>query len=95
MQKIRDELLGEVGPKDQAEFLELVTRYLGDNIAGVIEGLDESIDQLEADIGVSGAPGAHGELGSLRRKTAYLRRFLSPQREVLDVRTSLLTAPKV
>ena len=84
MQKIRDELLGGIGPKDQAEFLELVTRYLGNNIAGVIESLDESIDQLEETIGVSGASGLHSDLGSLRRKTAYLRRFLAPQREALD-----------
>ena len=84
IQKIRDELLGGIGPKDQAEFLELAISYLGNNIAGVIEGLDESLDQLEATIGASGAPGLHGELGSLRRKTAYLRRFLAPQREALD-----------
>ena len=62
----------------------MMTRYLGDNIAGIIESLDESIDQLEAAIGAGGASSSHGELGSLRRKTAYLRRFLSPQREALD-----------
>jgi zinc transporter len=84
MQKIRDELLGGIGPKDQAEFLELMTRYLGDNIAGIIDSLDESLDQLEAAIGVGGASSSHGELGSLRRKTAHLRRYLSPQREALD-----------
>jgi len=61
MQKIRDELLGEVGPKDQAKFLELAISYLGDNIADVIEGLDESIDQLEAAVGDSGASGAGSE----------------------------------
>jgi len=54
------------------------------DIAGIIESLDESIDQLEAAIGAGGASSSHGELGSLRRKTAYLRRFLSPQREALD-----------
>ena len=84
MQQIRDELSGGTGPKNQAEFLELMTRYLGDNIAGIIESLDESIDKLEAAIGAGGATSSQGELGSLRRKTAYLRRFLSPQREALD-----------
>ena len=84
VQKIRDELPGGTGPEDQAEFLQLVISYLGDNIAGVIESLDESIDQLEAATEVSGTAGSHGELGSLRRKTAYLRRFLAPQREALD-----------
>ena len=84
IQKIRDELLDGSGPKDQAKFLELMTRYLGDNIAGVIESLDESLDQLEAATGSNRAPGLHSELGGLRRQTAYLRRFLTPQREALD-----------
>lgn len=84
MQKIRDQLLVGTGPKNQAKFLEMMTRYLGDNIAGIIDSLDESLDQLEASIGVGGASSSHGELGNLRRKTAYLRRFLSPQREALD-----------
>ena len=84
IQKIRGELLDGSGPKDQAEFLELMTRYLGDNIAGIIESLDESLDQLELATEANRAPGLHGELGDLRRKTAYLRRFLTPQREALD-----------
>ena len=56
---------------------------------------NETTDQLEAVIGAGGASSSHGELGSLLRKTAYLRRFLSPQREALDVGTSLLTVPRV
>lgn len=84
IQKIRDELLGGTGPKDQAEFLEKAISYLGNNIAGVIESLDESLDKLEASTEPNGAPCLRGQLGGLRRKTAYLRRFLTPQREALD-----------
>jgi len=84
IQKIRDELLGGTGPANQSGFLEKVITYLGDNIAGVIESLDESLDKLEASTEPNGAPCLRGQLGGLRRKTAYLRRFLTPQREALD-----------
>ena len=83
-QKIRDKLLAGTGPKDQAGFLKLLIAYLGDNIAAVIESLDESIDQFEVTTGASASSVSHGELGGLRRKTAYMRRFLAPQREALD-----------
>jgi len=84
IQKIRDELLVGTGPKDQAEFLKLLIAYLGNNIAVVIENLDESIDQFEVTTGARVSSDSQGELGSLRRKTAYMRRFLAPQREALD-----------
>ena len=84
IQKIRDKLQGSIGPKDQAEFLKFLIAYLGDSVAVVIESLDESIDQFEVDMGLNGTPVSHGELGALRRRTAYMRRFLAPQREALD-----------
>ena len=60
IQKIRDELLVCTGPKDQAEFLQLLIAYLGNNIAVVIESLDESIDQFEVTTGVSTSSTSHG-----------------------------------
>ena len=50
----------------------------------MIENLDESIDHFEVTTGARVSSDSQGELGSLRRKTAYMRRFLAPQREALD-----------
>ena len=68
-----------LNPDVQFEDMVLIA-YLGNNIGVVIESLDESIDQFEVATGVSASSASHGELGDLRRKTAYMRRFLAPQR---------------
>ena len=63
IQNIRDDLTIGTGPQDQAEFLQTLITYLGNNIAVVIESLDESIDQFEVTTGVSESSVSYGELG--------------------------------
>ena len=84
MSQIRADLEAGRGPQDVSGFLQALIGYLADNIAGVIEDLDSSIDEFEGRIASGEISGSQGALGGLRRRTAYLRRFLSPQREALE-----------
>jgi len=84
VQQLRDELLAGNGPVSSGDFLVRLIDNLGDRIADVIESIDETIEMAEADQVGNRLQAYRGEFGNLRRKTAHIRRYLSPQREALD-----------
>ena len=84
VQQIQEELLAGNGPVSPGDFLTRLVDNLGDRIADVIENIDESIEVAEANQANSRQQNYRGEFGNLRRKTAHIRRYLSPQREALD-----------
>ena len=84
VQQIHDELLAGHGPVSPGDFLSRLVNNLNDRIADVIESIDETIERAEVQQASSRLQAYRGEFGNLRRKTAHIRRYLSPQREALD-----------
>jgi len=84
VQQIQEELLAGEGPTGAGDFLTRLVDNLGDRIADVIENIDENIEIAEANQSSNRQQNYRGEFGNLRRKTAHIRRYLSPQREALD-----------
>jgi zinc transporter len=82
--EIREALNRGDGPGAPASFvLELVerlNRYIGEGI----EKIEANIDKAEDEINLSGGLQSRGAFNHLRRQTAHIRRYLSPQREALD-----------
>jgi len=84
VQQIEEELQLGDGPVSSGDFLVRLVDNLGDHIADVIENIDENIEIAEANLSGDRQQNYRGEFGNLRRKTAHIRRYLSPQREALD-----------
>jgi zinc transporter len=80
------------GPETPALFvLELIDR-LNRFIGEAIEQIESGIDQAEDDINLSKGVKSSSAFNQLRRRTAQIRRYLSPQREALD-RLSRISDP--
>jgi magnesium transporter len=72
-------------PERGAEYL---LYKLADELAAdympVVEGMDESIDQIEDQIFDNPGPSLLGQIFTLKRALLHLRRIIMPQREVLN-----------
>jgi zinc transporter len=82
--EIRQEIERGEGPSTPTGLLlELIDRlnlYIG---VGT-EQIENNIDQAEESISMAGGTAQSSAFNRLRRQTAYIRRYLSPQREALD-----------
>lgn len=84
LREIRESIDQGVGPTSPAQFvLELVDR-LNHFISQAIEQIEEQIDQAEDTASVDRSLSRNSAFNQLRRQTAQIRRYLSPQREALD-----------
>jgi zinc transporter len=84
VQQIQEDLQAGNGPLGSGDFMVRLIENLGDRMADVIEAIDTSIEEAEINQASGELEKYRGEFGSLRRKTAHFRRYLSPQREALD-----------
>jgi zinc transporter len=84
LQQIQEEVRAGNGPVSSGDFLARLIDKLGDRIGEVVENIDETIELAEAQQESNRLMTYRGEFGMLRRKTAHVRRYLSPQREALD-----------
>ncbi|MDH3977432.1 MAG: zinc transporter ZntB [Gammaproteobacteria bacterium] len=80
------------GPRSSEALLFMLVKSLGERIEYVVEGLDESIEQLEVDIETGQQKGYETGFSNLRRQSARIRRYLAPQRDALE-RLSRLDTP--
>jgi zinc transporter len=62
------------------DLIDRLNRYIGEGI----ERIEASIDQAEDDAARDGSLNRSSSFNQLRRQTAQIRRYLSPQREALD-----------
>lgn len=81
--KIRDRLAEDHGPRNTSEFLLHLTSQLLEPMGIVIADLDDAIDAVEERVLLSVQTSIRGELWQLRRQAIALRRFVSPQREAM------------
>lgn len=72
------------GPPSPAELLLTLIDKLNLYIGEGIEQIEENIDRAEEEIGQSADPGKASAFNRLRRQTAQIRRYLSPQRDALE-----------
>jgi len=84
VQKIREDVLAGNGPVSPGDFLVQLIDNLDDRIAEVIDLIDATIDQAETAQSENREGAYRRDFGNMRRKTAHIRRYLSPQREALD-----------
>ncbi len=80
---IREDLQAGRGPRGPGEFLATLAQRLMNRMGPVIENLEEAVDDFEDEIVSAPVARLRKELGSVRRQAIHLRRYLSPQREVI------------
>ncbi len=86
---IKVSLENDIGPKNSSEFLLEVLSKISRRIGRVIQNIDDQVDEIEEEVVEKADIKLRSLLSSLRRQTINLRRFLSPQREVLNYLGSL------
>ena len=71
------------------ELIEFLNRYIGEGI----EQIEQRIDGAEEEVQRGGGAARNSAFNRLRRQTAQIRRYLSPQREALDRLARLSETP--
>lgn len=84
VEDIREMLEKGSGPAGSGDFLTQISNRLLERMGHVVEDIDDEIDGLEDEILESPSHDIRTKLSNLRRKAIRLRRFLSPQREVMS-----------
>jgi len=74
----------KAGPKDSYEFLLEILSRISSRIGEVIQSIDDQIDEIEESVVEKADIKLRSVLSSLRRQAINIRRYLSPQREVLN-----------
>jgi zinc transporter len=81
--QMRDALDKGIGPADEGAFLVGLIEGLLDNVAPVVEEVEDRVDDLEdRDLGGSLSE-SRIELAEIRRRAISLRRYLAPQRDAM------------
>ena len=80
---IRESIDDHAGPTSPGELLVMLSSRLVARMSSVIDAIDEEVDRLENAVVESENPQLRRELAKLRTQVIGLRRYLSPQREVM------------
>jgi zinc transporter len=83
IEDIRKSIEAGKGPDSANEFLVMVASRLVDRMGDVISDIDDSVDELEDLVLTEESHELRPRLAKLRRQTIRLRRYISPQRDVL------------
>lgn len=83
-QEIEQNLLKGKGPKDAADFMVNLATKLIEKMEPVIHELDENTDDLEEKIIEEPDNKLRGQIVKVRKEAILLRRYLAPQREVIN-----------
>lgn len=83
VEDVRNDLQSRTGPRTPGQLLTTITVRLVDNMAPVVHGLEEQLDEVEEALLESQQRNLRGRLSSLRRQAINFRRFVAPQRDVL------------
>lgn len=78
------------GPRTAGELYERLIHRITERMADAIESFQGKLDEIEDNLDLSQANVQRNRLSELRRKTAILRRYISPQKEALS---TLLVEP--
>jgi zinc transporter len=82
--EIRDMVINGDGPGDPGEFLVRMADRLIERMGPTIDGIDESLDELEDAVQTHTSPELRSRLVRTRQSAIMLRRYLSPQRDAMS-----------
>lgn len=71
------------GPDSAGSFLAMAANTLANRMGDIISAIDDSVDELEDLVLTEESYDLRPKLAALRRQTISLRRYISPQRDVL------------
>ena len=83
VETVRASLAAGDGPKSSSEVLVELADALNSRIGTILTELDDRVDELEDEILGSESYELRAKIGSLRRETISLRRYLAPQRDAV------------
>lgn len=83
IEDIDNSLKAGKGPDSANEFLVTIANKLVDRMGDVISEVDDSVDELEELVLTAQSYELRPKLANIRRQTISLRRYISPQRDVL------------
>lgn len=83
IEAVRASLLAGDGPSTSCGFLVEVADDLTSRIGTVLSELDDRVDELEDEVVTAESYELRGKIGSVRRETISLRRYLAPQRDAV------------
>lgn len=83
VQDVRTLLLAGKGPKTPGGLLVAIAGRLVDRQAGVVEALEDTVDEVESKIVEEAGYALRARIAEFRRQAIGLRRYIAPQRDVL------------
>jgi zinc transporter len=72
------------GPKNIPDLVTLIIEHLADRIARFVDELEDRLERFEDAVETESPQQIRPKVSAVRRQTAAVRRFLSPQRDALD-----------
>jgi len=72
------------GPRTTGAFVVSLVERLAERIGQAVDNIEEAVEQSETQSGTGDPAELRSRVGSLRRQTAAIRRYLAPQRDALD-----------
>lgn len=84
VQDVRKRLLAGDGPTTPGELLVAVASRLVDRQAGVVDAMEDTVDEIEMQLMSDPGYTLRGRIAEFRRQAIGLRRYIAPQRDVLS-----------
>ena len=83
MDDINKRIQAGTGPDSISDFVVMAASTLTDRMGDVISDIDDNVDELEDAVLTEESHALRPKLAHLRRQTISMRRYISPQRDVL------------
>lgn len=84
VQDVREKLFKGKGPRSPAEMMVAITGRLLDRQAGVVEAMEDTVDEVEQAMVDGAGYTLRARIADFRRQAIGLRRYIAPQRDVLS-----------
>ncbi len=84
IEDLNQQIQADKGPASAGDLLVMVAHKLVDRMGEVISDLDDGVDELEGLVLTERSYELRPKLADLRRQTIQMRRYISPQRDVMS-----------
>jgi len=83
MKDMNEKIIAGKGPNNVGEFLAIVSHGIIDRMGDVVSDIDDRVDELEDSVLTEESHELRPKLAAVRRQVISLRRYISPQRDVM------------
>lgn len=83
IKELEQSLANGTGPKNSAEFLEMLLALLIEKTSDVVSKIGDALDAIGDNLTEAQSQNGRSEVNEMRRRIIQLRRYLAPQREAL------------